>query len=296
MIDMVRSLLPILPVVSLLGGCRSSPEPMPAVSQVHVISVHVRDPATFDAVFLFFRDVLRLPRIYGEPSSPEDPGDRTLYAGFSAGNAYLEPCGPYKAEAPYGPGRPARFHGLTFAPATTIAAAAVELERRKIAHTAAGGTGGHPRFLYLAGASSGKQAVSIWEIQDQEDRANLRFLGPSLEEAGGGALRVRRIEEVWIGCAGEADKARWASLLLPAKPVDGLWRIGNGPALRLVPGDEARIDAVVLQVESLQLARVALAGNDLMGTSGPESIELDPAKTWGLRVILKGAAGVAPSR
>jgi len=133
----IRFLLPILPFAALLAGCRSNPDPVPAVSQVHVISVHVRDQATFDAVFLFFRDVLRLPLIYGEPSSP-DHGDRTLYAGFSAGNAYLEPCGPYKTDAPYGPDRPARFHGLTFVPATTIAAAATELGRRKIAHSEAG--------------------------------------------------------------------------------------------------------------------------------------------------------------
>jgi hypothetical protein len=284
---MTRFRLPILTIASLLGGCQSPPDPKPAVSQVHVISVHVRDQATFDGVFLFFRDVLRLPLIYGEPSKP-DHGDSTLYAGFSAGNAYLEPCGPYKGDAPYGPDRPTRFHGLTFVPATTIDEAAMELERRKITHSTAGGSDRNPHFLFLESPSSGKQAVSIWEIQDKEDRANIRFLGPSLEEVGGGALGVMRLEEVWIGCAGDSDRARWALFLHPVEPVDGVWRIGNGPALRLVPSREAGIEAVVLQVESLERARAALIGNDLLGTSGSENIELDPAKSWGMRIILRG--------
>jgi hypothetical protein len=45
---------------------------------------------------------------------------------------------------------------------------------------------------------------------------------------------------------------------------------------------------VVLEVESLERAREVLIGNDLLGTSGSESIELAPAKSWGLRIILKG--------
>jgi hypothetical protein len=76
--------------------------------------------------------------------------------------------------------------------------------------------------------------------------------------------------------------------------VDGRWHVGNGPALRLVPCNEEGIEAVVLQVESLERARAVLAKNNLLGTSGPESVELDSAKTWGLRVILKGAAPSAP--
>jgi hypothetical protein len=171
---MRRFLLPLLCIASLLGSCRSFPDPMPAISQVHVISVHVRDRATFDSVFLFFRDGLRLPRIYGEPSMP-DPGDRTLYAGFSVGNACLEPCGPYKADAPYGLDRPARFHGLTFAPTTTIAAAAAELERRKVAHSEVGGSDGTPRFLFLASASSGRRGSRPWSSRSNRSSGHERF-------------------------------------------------------------------------------------------------------------------------
>jgi hypothetical protein len=166
---MKRILLPAIAALSFPGECRSNPEPTPVVSQVHVISVHVQDPAAFDAVYLFFRDILQLPLVYGDLSKP-DNGDKRLYAGFSAGNAYLEPCGPYKTDAPFGPGRPARFHGLTFIPATTIGAAATELGLRKISHSEVMGSGDTPRFVYLNGAfpAGRKQAVSIWEIQNKE--------------------------------------------------------------------------------------------------------------------------------
>jgi hypothetical protein len=178
----------VVSTLLLAGVCRSAPPTTSLVSQLHVVSVHVQDHAAFDAIFLFFRDVLQLPLVYGELSTPWN-NDRRLYAGFSVGNAYLEPCGPYKDNAPFSPDRPARFHGLTFSPATTIADAAIALGHRSIPHSGVMGGGDMPRFVYLSDPLlTGKHlAVSIWEIQNTNDHANLSFLRSSLQEAKGGA-------------------------------------------------------------------------------------------------------------
>ena len=213
----------MLPVVStwlFAGVCRSAPPSTSVVSQVHVVSVHVRDHAAFDGVFLFFRGVLQLPLVYGALSTPGND-DRRRYAGFSVGNAYLEPWGPYKNDVPFSPDRPARFHGLTFDPATTIADAEKALEPTSIPHSGVMGGGGMPSFVYLNDALlTGKDlAVSIWEIQNTNDHANLSLLRSSLQEAKGGALGVKSLAEVRIGCPEKAVDSSDSITRCPTEPL-----------------------------------------------------------------------------
>ena len=129
-------------------------------------------------------------------------------------------------------------------------------------------------------------AVSIWEIQDKKDRVNLDFLSSSLQEANGGALGVKRIDEVRIGCPGDANREQWSHFLTPAKHEGDAWFIGNGPALRLVPAKANQIESIVLKVNSLEQARTAAAKRDLLGKATIDEIELDPLKTLGLRILL----------
>jgi hypothetical protein len=268
--------------------CASALAGAPAVSQVHVISVHVKDFPTFDSVLLFFRDTIKLPLLYGEPSKPGDEG-KTLYAGFSVGNAYLEPCGPYKSDSPFSPDQPARFHGLTFACAASVAVAARELDRRAIPHSGLIGGGTGPRFVYVTdGLLTGKrQAVSLWEIRDQNDRAHLGFVASSLAHAKGGPLGIRRIAEVRVRYPAKENLAQWDHLLAPAEHKADVWPVGNGPVLRLVPGQESKIESIVLDVESLEKAKAFLSNAGLLGQRIGDSIELDSAKTWGLRIVLR---------
>jgi hypothetical protein len=258
------------------------------VSQVHVVSVHVQDHAAFDAVFLFLRDTLKLPRVYGELSKPAQEGQR-LYAGFSVGNAYLEPCGPYKNDAPFRPDQTARFHGLTFAPATPLAEAANELGRRNISHSEVMGGGDLPHFVYLSDVllTGPKQAVSLWEIQNPNDRTNLGFLASSLQEARGGALGVQRLAEIRLGYPHKDNLAQWDNFLTPAKHEGDRWFVGNGPVLRLVPSTDTQIESIVLKVESLEKAKTVLSQGHLLGEQTSDRIELDPAKICGLRITLK---------
>ena len=282
----------VLPAVStflLTGICLSAAPSTPVVSQVHVVSVHVPDHAAFDAVFLLFRDVLRLPRVYGELSTPSQ-ADQRLYAGFSVGNAYLEPCGPYHNDAPFSADQRARFHGLTFSPGTSIADAEQALGQRSIPYSGVMGSGDMPRFVYLNDPwLTGRHlAVSVWEIRDTNDHVNFGFLRSSLQEVNGGALGVRNLEEVRVAAPGITNLVQWGSFLSPAQHDGDLWSVGNGPALRFVPGDTLRLDSIVLRVDSLDKAKAALSERNLVGKVTSDGVELDRAKTCGLRIVLRG--------
>jgi hypothetical protein len=279
-------IIPVALMTCFVGIGRSASAPL--VSQVHVVSVHVRDRATFDAVFLFFKNVLQLPLVYGALSKPGND-TRTSYAGFSVGNAYLEPCGPYKNDAPYLPDQPARFHGLTFSPAGSMADAVRELGSRNLAYSGPFGGGSMPSFVYLSDPLLAGQllAVSIWELPKKDDRANLPFLSAALEEAKGGPLGVKRLAEVRIGHPDPANPTRWSGFLNPAKQEAEAWMVGAGPRFRFVPAKALQVESILLKVGSLEKARAVLASNNLLGKQTSDSLELDTAKTWGLRIELR---------
>ena len=196
------------------------------ISQLHVISIHVRDHAAFDVACDFLQQDLQLPLIYGERSKPADRG-RRLYAGFSVGNAMLEPCGPFPKDAPFDQSELMRFHGLTFSPSRSLAASEAELERRHVAHSKiVGGGGKMPQFIYVTDPAlvGDRLALSLSGNADASDPLNLRFLSSiqsSLQQAKGGALGVTGIEEVRIACPDEETLARWGGWLAPIEPAGG---------------------------------------------------------------------------
>ncbi len=130
-------------------------------------------------------------------------------------------------------------------------------------------------------------AVSLWEIQNTNDHANLSFLRSSLQEAKGGALGVKRLEEVRIGFPEKAHLAQWGKLLNSTKHEGDLWLVGNGPALRFVPGNDMQPESIVLRVESLEKAKTVLSRRNVLGKVSPDRVELDAAKTRGLRITLR---------
>jgi hypothetical protein len=221
-------------------------------------------------------------------SKPGEP-NRRLYAGFSVGNAYLEPCGPYPDDAPFSPEQPARFHGLTFSPATTIADAAEALDKRSIPHSGVLAGGPLPYFVYVQDPllTSQRLALSLWEIQNTNDAANLRFLRSALDKSKGGSLGVQRLEEVRIGFRDKSILDQWRKLLAPARGEGDVWFLGQGPALRFVPGNDIQPMSIVLRVESLKRAEAALNGKDLALQVGADQIEMGTTGTLGLRIILR---------
>lgn len=264
------------------------------VSQLHVVSVHVKDHESFNSLFLFFRDTLKLPLLYGELTRPENAG-KTMYAGFSAGNCYFEPCGPYAFDAAFPLNQSARFHGLTFSPTKSAPEIATALDLQGFDHSdiippsSSGEDDDTARLIYLKDARFvGKWlAVSIWEIRDKKDPVNHPFLRSSLSAAKGGALGLKWVKEVRVGYAARNSRDRWTTFLTPATQEGELCHIGDGPAIRFVQAQENCVESVVLKVESLRAARTFLADNGLLGKDAGRNIELDERKARGLRIVLE---------
>ena len=77
--------------LSFLINCSIHAQPKDSVlSEVAVLTIHVSDTNTHEAVFQFLKDLLKLPVEYG----PEMVGQRR-YGAVYAGNLFIEPCGPY---------------------------------------------------------------------------------------------------------------------------------------------------------------------------------------------------------
>ena len=252
----------------------------PIVSQLHVLSIHVPDSAKFDAVCRLLGEGLGLPKVYGEPSQPPNNGKRN-YAGFSVGNAYLEPCGPYAGDPPFTVDQPVRFCGLTFDPAKSLDVAAQVMAERGIPRSEITGAAGRFSLFQTTDTNlTGRyQAVGLWEIKDPQDCLTLKSVKSLLEQANGGPLGVKRLAEIRLKCAGSASMRQWANFLAPAKRDGNLLSVGEGPVFRLIPvgeQDDNSVEGVVIEVESLDRARRVLEPKAMLRPSAFHGLELRP--------------------
>jgi hypothetical protein len=90
--------------------------------------------------------------------------------------------------------------------------------------------------------------------------------GGAVPNVDGGYLGVRRMREVRVGARYiAAARERWGRVLNPIRPeAEGYWRIGDGPALRLILNGTDGIQTLVLQVRSPRQARAFLRERDLL--------------------------------
>jgi hypothetical protein len=151
----------------------------------------------------------------------------------------------------------------------------------------AGGT--MPRFVYLRDTllTGNRLALSLWQLHNTNDHANLHFLRSSLNDSKGGALGVQRLEEVEIGFREPLSREQWRKFLASAKREGDIWFVGEGPALRFVPSHDLQPLSIVLRVESLKRAEAALKRKNLAFEVRHGQLELRPAHTFGLRIVLK---------
>lgn len=283
---MKRLLFPTLIALFQAAACSAAQPATTPFSQLHVLSIHVKDHATFDAVFRFLGDVLELPRVYGEVSKPGQTG--RLYAGFSVGNGYLEPCGPYDTDPPFSADRPARFHGLTFAPAANLDQTATDMERLGVVFSRANTGADFPDFIYVTDPvlAGPQMAVSVWQIKNTNDHTNLRSLATQLREAGGGPLGIQRLDVVQLR-ASESSQSRWARVLGTLKRDTNTWVVGDGPGLRVSAGEAAGVEGIELKVRSIKDALQALTRKGLRASSHGSALVLDPTQTHGLSITLR---------
>lgn len=125
---------------------------------------------------------------------------------------------------------------------------------------------------------------SEFKSHDEKRAADLA----ALRACAGGALGVVAVEEIIAGVRDlESAQKMWAQLLAPFGPTaHGLWRIADGPAVRLVPAEENLIQSLVWKVSSLERAREFLIAAGMLGDASEKEVTIDRAKICGLDVRL----------
>ena len=125
---------------------------------------------------------------------------------------------------------------------------------------------------------------SEYKSHDEKRAADLA----ALRERAGGALGVEAVEEVVASVRDlEGAQEMWRRLLAPAEPVaENVWRIADGPQVRLVAGAENRIKSLVWKVSSLGRAREFLRSKEMLGPTTEKEVVIAPEKIYGLDVRL----------
>lgn len=92
------------------------------------------------------------------------------------------------------------------------------------------------------------------------------LLKQELDCQDGGPLGVQYVKEIVVGATDHArTRQPWQRLLDPRKMGDdGVWQVGDGPAVRVVPAPENGMQARIIKVSSLDRARTFLAERDLL--------------------------------
>jgi len=104
----------------------------------------------------------------------------------------------------------------------------------------------------------------------------------------GGPLGLEGVQEIIVGAKDfEIAQRNWQELFAPIIPSSpGLWKIGDGPAIHLVPHTQDRLLALIWKVASLEQARAILGEQAMLGTSTERQLSLAPTKTFGLDIRL----------
>lgn len=106
-----------------------------------------------------------------------------------------------------------------------------------------------------------------------------------------GKIGVESVREIVITSRDpEKLREKWEEVFAPYSfSPEGLMSIGTGPAIRITSGKEDAIEALVLEVSSIEKAKAFLENNSLLGTSSADELRIDPDEVQGLdiRVVEK---------
>lgn len=121
-------------------------------------------------------------------------------------------------------------------------------------------------------------------VNVEQRRARLRH---ELAAVGGGPLGVQAVEEVLIGTPDlPAARSIWARVLEPVREsAPGLWRVGEGPAIRVVEARQNVLLGLAVRVASLQRATTFLQAHHMLQTD-PEGVMIRSPATGDLSIRL----------
>lgn len=273
-------------------GRSQTPATAHPIRQIDHIMIRTGDPRE---LYAFFAETLQLPIAW--PMTSPRPGVVTGGVGF--GNVNVEAIQLPGQTDP----RP-RLVGFAFEP-SSLDESLIELNRRGLAS-------GPRRPLVATGPDGSRRTlwtnVTLRQFSDSDSPADATihiFLGEysptyvnvderrarlraRLVDSGGGPLGVVDVKEVIIGAV-DVEMARrlWQRLLDPTpSATSNTWQIGTGPAVRLVPASENRVQALLITVASLERAKAFLREKQLLGVDAPGQVTIDPSKIGGLDLRL----------
>ncbi len=139
----------------------------------------------------------------------------------------------------------------------------------------------------LPDVASDTAQVFLCQFEDDLP-ARRRRLVEQLRSRDGGPLAVHSIREIVYG-ANDVNRMHehWQKLLNPLQPSSpGVWPIGAGAALRVIPADQDGIRGLVINVKSLEQARRFLEERGLLGTEQPAALTVAGSQLQGLNITL----------
>jgi hypothetical protein len=257
----------------------------PIFSKIHTVSIHVKDFQAFNSVFSFLSEELNLPINWGEKWTPDIAADK-IYASFWAGNICIEPCGPYTTDE-FESDAKTMFFAITFLPYESSKVSAIELERRGLKHN------GNMSFLSVTDPSidTGNCGICIMGLGDEtreKDRARESELQTEFALRNGGPLGIIRVDEILVRYTSDADLRRWESLLMTTqKTGENLWKLRDGPAIRLIKDSRTGLAGIVLQVRSVTRATKTLEAEGMLGKVNDDEVQIAEEKAYGLTIVLR---------
>jgi hypothetical protein len=261
----------------------------PIVRQVDRILIESGDPKT---LFDFFSRDLMLPEAW-----PLTGNRGHTSGGLGAGNVNLE---FYRTETAHGAaGRKraqARYAALALEPyplreairEMTVEGIPFSPPQPYVAALPNGTQGVQWTMVPLPSFSKPAMSIFLYEYSPAFLRIDVRRkqLGNRLTLNKGGPLGIQSVYEIVVAAANvEREKAAWKQLLGEPTPA-GHWKIGAGPALRIVRGPEDRIQEIAFTVKSLESAREFLKKNQWLGAVTANDALLHPSKIQSLRIRL----------
>ena len=262
----------------------------PPIRQIDHVMIKADDPRE---VFAFFTETLGLPIAW-----PLEERGGVVSGGVGFGNVNLEAIRfPGQKSLP----SRARLAGFGFEP-SPLRACLDELHRRGVVY-------GPMRPLIVTDSKGAKQTlftnVTLLGLSDTPlpvGAAMHIFLSEysptyvdvagrharirkELVANGGGRLGVDSMREVVVGVSDvDTMRARWQQLLSPAPAMQGVWHVGTGPAIRIVPAKENRVEELVVRVKWLTRAKAFLQANGLLAAGTAADVALDPMRAFGIKM------------
>jgi catechol 2,3-dioxygenase-like lactoylglutathione lyase family enzyme len=285
----------LLVLLSTVDGSESSSQTQATsqpIRQIDHIMIRTGDPRE---LYSFFAETLQLPIAW--PMTSPRAGVMTGGVGF--GNVNVEAIQVPGQTDP----RP-RLLGFAFEP-SALDESLIELSRRGL-------TSGERRPLVATGPDGSKRTlwtnVTLQQFSDSDSPADATIhiflseysptyvkvderrarLRAQLVDSSGGPLGVVDVKEVIIGAV-DVEMARrlWQRLLDPTPSASSnTWQIGTGPAVRLVPDNDNRVQALLIRVASLERAKTFLREKQLLGVDTAGQVTIDPSKIGGLDLRL----------